>query len=176
MEEILASIRRIISEDDAPEEAQATAEPEPEVAAEPEPEPFMAEPEPEVIEEAEEEDILELTEMAAAPAASLGDLDIYEAPKAVEPKPAPKPVPRVVAEPVAPKPALVSDFTASTAASAFGALNNALLMPKAGYTLEDFMKDMMRPMLQSWLDENLPSIVEEQVRQEVERISRQSRS
>jgi len=176
MEEILASIRRIISEDDTPEDVKAEeqVEPEPELEIEPEPVSFMAS-EPE--EEVEEEDVLELTEVTTTPRQTMGDLDIYDAP-APEPKPEPRPEPRISmpSEAFAPKQTLVSEITANTAASAFGALNSALLMPKSGYTLEDFMKDMMRPMLQSWLDANLPSIVEEQVRLEVERISRQSRT
>lgn len=177
MEEILASIRRIISEDDTPEEVSAKPEPEPEPEIEPEPEAFMATEPEEVVEDEIEEDVLELTEVTSPPAQSLGDLDIYDAP-APAAKPEPRHEPKIVipTEPITPKAPLVSDITASTAASAFGALNSALLMPKSGHTLEDFMKDMMRPMLQTWLDANLPSIVEEQVRLEVERISRQSRT
>jgi len=81
MEEILASIRRIISEDDAPAEtAPVAAAPEPQPAPEPEPvhssalmdeTPSMEEP------HASEEDVLELTDAYEAPGAeSLGDLDI----------------------------------------------------------------------------------------------------
>ncbi|WP_189486851.1 DUF2497 domain-containing protein [Asticcacaulis endophyticus] len=177
MEEILASIRRIISEDDAPEEAAeapaevAVAEPEP--APEPEPEPMAA-----FEEDEPEDDVLELTEpYVAAPVASIGDLDAYEPVAAVAP-PAPKPEPKPVYS--APEPdfgasRLVSDRTESTAANAFGALTNALLVPKDGRTLEDVLKELMRPMLQDWLDKNLATIVEEQVRLEVERIARQAR-
>jgi uncharacterized protein len=172
MEEILASIRRIISEDDAP------AEEEPKVAAPavkaPEPEPeaaFEPEPEPEPVFEAEEEleDVLELTEPVAAPrpSVSIGDIDAFDP----EPVPAPKPVP------AAPKPAaaLVSERTEAVAASAFGSLTGALLVPQSDRTLEDVTRDLLRPLLQAWLDDNLPGIVEEQVRLEVERIARQSR-
>ena len=102
MEEILASIRRIISEDDAPadtpapdagepEEAAAEApafapEPTPEPQPEPAPEPFMAsEPEP-------EDDALELTDRVD----QVGDLDIYSpttAPASAEPPSLPTPKP-----------------------------------------------------------------------------------
>ena len=61
------------------------------------------------------------------------------------------------------------------AASAFGSLTGALLVPTSDRTLEDVTRDLLRPLLQAWLDENLPGIVEEQVRLEVERIARQSR-
>ncbi|WKL56836.1 DUF2497 domain-containing protein [Asticcacaulis sp. ZE23SCel15] len=174
MEEILASIRRIISEDDAPEEAAeapaevAVAEPEP--APEPEPEPMAA-----FEEDEPEDDVLELTEpYVAAPVASIGDLDAYEPAVAPAPKPEPKPV-FSAPEPDFGASRLVSDRTESTAANAFGALTNALLVPKDGRTLEDVLKELMRPMLQDWLDKNLASIVEEQVRLEVERIARQAR-
>ena len=167
MEEILASIRRIISEDDAPEDTEAKAAPEP-VAVAPEPEP---EPEDEP-----EEDVLELTETYdAGPAVSIGDIDAYEP---VAAKPAPRPEPRAEPKPYKAEPkmdSLVSERTESYAASAFGSLTSALLVPQSERTLEDVTRDLLRPLLQQWLDQNLPGIVEEQVRLEVERIARQSR-
>jgi cell pole-organizing protein PopZ len=39
-------------------------------------------------------------------------------------------------------------------------------------TLEDLVKDMLKPMLKSWLDDNLPTMVERLVRAEIERVSR----
>ena len=168
MEEILASIRRIISEDDAPpaEAAEAPHE-EPAAAFEAAPEP---EPEPEP--EAAHEDVLELTERVAPPAESIGDIDAYE-------KPAPAPAP-VVAPAPAPAPAfsrkpeerLVSEPSASAAASAFDNLSAAISMPPAGRTLEDLAGELLRPLLKAWLDENLPRIVEAKVAEEVERIAR----
>jgi cell pole-organizing protein PopZ len=166
MEEILASIRRIISEDDAPDEAAEPAvEPEPEAVAEAEPEPVVGQ------EAEEEEDVLELTQPfePAQGTVSIGDIDAYE-PEAA-PAPAPKPAPK----PAAPSAGLVSKSTEAAAASAFGSLTSNLLVPKSDRTLEDVTRDLLRPLLQAWLDENLPAIVEEQVRLEVERISRQGR-
>lgn len=166
MEEILASIRRIISEDDAPEDAEAKAAPEPAAAA-PAPAP---EPEPEI--EDEDEDVLELTDTWEAPKSDVvGDIEAYEP----EPEPAPAPAPRPAPVAAAPSAGLVSERTAATAASAFGALTGAIQVPKSDRTLEDVTRDLLRPLLQAWLDENLPSIVEEQVRTEVERIARQAR-
>jgi cell pole-organizing protein PopZ len=75
----------------------------------------------------------------------------------------------------APSVGLVSERTESIAASSFGALTSNLLVPHSDRTLEDVAKDLLRPMLQAWLDQHLPAIVEEQVRLEVERIARQSR-
>ncbi|HVZ29494.1 MAG TPA: DUF2497 domain-containing protein [Asticcacaulis sp.] len=165
MEEILASIRRIISEDDAPEDGAAPAAP----AAEPEPAEAAFEAAP-AAEEEPDEDVLELTETYEAPkAVSIGDIDAFEA----EPEPAPAPAPKPKAAAV--EGGLVSQRTEASAASAFGNLTGALLVPHSDRTLEDVTRDLLRPLLQAWLDENLPGIVEEQVRQEVERIARNSR-
>ncbi len=167
MEEILASIRRIISEDDAPEDAGAQAAPEPEpVAAAPAPEP-QAE-----MEDEDSDDVLELTETWEAPKSEVvGDIEAYEP----EPEPEPAPPPRPAPVAAAPSAGLVSDRTAAAASSAFGALTGAIQVPKSDRTLEDVTRDLLRPLLQAWLDENLPRIVEEQVRIEVERLSRQGR-
>ena len=74
MEEILASIRRIISEDDAPAEAPAAAAPAPVAAREPEPV-VHAPPPAAHHEEEEDEDVLELNEPAPHSAAEThGDL------------------------------------------------------------------------------------------------------
>ncbi len=172
MEEILASIRRIISEDDAPEDAAAQAVAEPEV--EEEDDAFAAAAEPEAdSEEAAEDDVLELTETYEAPeSVSIGDIDAYTPAAAPEPAPAPKPAPVLAPASVG---GLVSERTESIAASSFGALTSNLLVPHSDRTLEDVAKDLLRPMLQAWLDQHLPAIVEEQVRLEVERIARQSR-
>jgi cell pole-organizing protein PopZ len=170
MEEILASIRRIISEDDAPpaDEAEAApaaeapaAEPEPEPEAAPEPEPAAAEPEPVAAAEPEpaapaEEEALELTDKVE----THGDLDVVAA---APPEPAPIP---------APAESLVSEHAASAAASSFGQLSAAIAMPKADRTLEDVVRELLRPLLQQWLDDNLPTIVQRAVETEVERIAR----
>lgn len=170
MEEILASIRRIISEDDAPadEAAEAAPEPEPEVAE------AAAEP-VQGHEAEEEEDVLELTQPfePAQGTVSIGDIDAYEPEPEPAPAPAPKPAPKAASG--GSSAGLVSKSTEAHAASAFGSLTSSLLVPKSDRTLEDVTRDLLRPLLQAWLDENLPGIVEEQVRMEVERISRQGR-
>ena len=55
--------------------------------------------------------------------------------------------------------------------SAFASLTHTVLSQNAR-TLDDLVKDMLRPMLKSWLDDNLPSLVERLVRAEIERVSR----
>jgi cell pole-organizing protein PopZ len=176
MEEILASIRRIISEDDAPAaEAEAEAAPEtPHLAAVPAPEP---EPEPEVepepVVEAQAEDVLELTQrVEPPPAETVGDLDVYTKAEP-ELKPVPQPSPQVVALVAGDDDEeLVGESTAFAAASAFGNLTSSIPLPAPGRTLEDLTRELLRPLLKAWLDENLPRIVESKVAEEVERISR----
>lgn len=171
MEEILASIRRIISEDEpgaegAPAEAEAEETP-----AEAQAEIPIPEEEP-----AEDDGVLELTERVE----TVGDLDVYAASSEPEAEPEPlaafEPEPEAEPEPeLAPLPpgeGLVGDPAAALAASAFGKLSGAILMPAEGRTLEDVVRELLRPMLKQWLDDNLPTIVETAVQSEVERIAR----
>jgi uncharacterized protein len=193
MEEILASIRRIISEDDAPAETPpAAAAPTPE--PEPEPEPaaaetvFAAPAEPEAEPEAVEEDVLELTELYEAPAEeassseTIGDLDIVET--APEPEPEAELVETADAAPEPAYDALVGESAAASAASAFAGLAASFKKPQApaaasgdlpfvsGNTVEAMVAEMLRPLLKDWLDNNLPGIVQAAVQKEVERIAR----
>jgi len=185
MEEILASIRRIISEDEAPAEGAAPAppEPEPEPVAAASDSPTSMEDQIAAIraaagvaaEEADDGD-LELTQKVE----THGDLDFVEAEPAPEPaaaeaefdEPLP-PLDDLVAEaPAAPADGLVSASVAAATAATFGRLSSGILMPAEGRTLEDVVREMLRPMLQQWLDDNLPAIVQQAVDAEVDRISR----
>jgi hypothetical protein len=185
MEEILASIRRIISEDDAPAdtgEATPPAATEPAEApvalAEPEAEPEpMREPEPEPHHAADlDDEVLELTERFEPPAhepepePQLEEFDAIGDIAAVAPRPAPTPAP-VFDEPESDE-GLVSAPAAQVASSSFIQLARTVSMPVEGRVLEDVVRDLLRPLLKEWLDKNLPEIVEAQVRAEVERISR----
>jgi cell pole-organizing protein PopZ len=49
------------------------------------------------------------------------------------------------------------------------------ILSKNARTLEDLVKDMLKPMLKNWLDDNLPTMVERLVREEIERVTRGSR-
>jgi cell pole-organizing protein PopZ len=73
-------------------------------------------------------------------------------------------------EPDAPHP-LLSQSTAAAVDSAFNSLAQTVLSNNAR-TLEDLVKEMLRPMLKTWLDDNLPKLVEKIVRAEIERVSR----
>ncbi|WP_370954313.1 PopZ family protein [Bosea sp. RCC_152_1] len=70
---------------------------------------------------------------------------------------------------------LLSDQASSAVTSAFGQLANTVLSSNAR-TLEDLVKDMLKPMLKTWLDDNLPLMVERLVRAEIERVARGGRS
>jgi cell pole-organizing protein PopZ len=192
MEEILASIRRIIADDDttkappAGEPAKAapsapkSAAPPPRMPAPP---PRGAEPEPNAVELAEADpepdsgieeqsaDILELTESMAAPppapSASAPQFRTIDGASDVSFDDAierPAPQPRGEQE-------LISRSTRAAVDSAFNSLAQTVLVQNAR-TLEDLVREMLRPMLKSWLDENLPGLVERLVRAEIERVSR----
>ncbi len=214
MEEILASIRRIISdeseEDEAPEEApveESTPEPEPEPAdvpeeetepepeeepvaasqddidsmfdtpepeSEPEPEPepepvyepepepepvYEPEPEPEPVYEPEpEEDIFDLTEAVAPIMQAAAQSEYVSRP----------------AEAGAPIEGIVSANIGQQAGISFDNLTHMMVAkyPGADNTLEALVREMLKPMLKMWLDQNLPQIVQDAVEREVARISR----
>jgi len=175
MEEILASIRRIISEDETPAAAEADAgEPALEVAPDPEPPAPPAMAAPAEVEPAEEDEVLELTDRVDAapePTESHGDIDVYP----VEAEPEPPPPPRAPEPRAGDEEPLVGRGAAESAASSFGQLAQSLAMPRDGRTLEDVVRELLRPLLKAWLDEHLPGIVQAKVEAEVERIARGGR-
>lgn len=208
MEEILASIRRIIADEDAQPKASppkpAAVEAPPPKKIEPKPAP---EPEPEPV--AEDEDVLDLamaqaeaemvaeTNEAAALDDGLADLGFVEPQAPIEPDPEPEPEPAPIppSKPAAraappppppperaPRPAppdrpsspetpLMSEEAGHAASQAFGALAQAIFSHEPR-TIEDLTKELLRPMVKSWLDDNLPGLVERLVREEIERVAR----
>jgi cell pole-organizing protein PopZ len=230
MEEILASIRRIIADDEAkppaaekppepakpvmaaparpavtqdvaPPKAPAAAKPAP---APPPPQPAAAPPannsqddidallagleiatsaeeiRPAPVEPAEPE-VLELTDEMAVPTPPppqpsfqrvepQDDIEFAESPasRAVHRQPAYEPP---VFDPPMPKQPILSQSTVSAVESAFNTLAHTVLSNNAR-TLEDLVKEMLRPMLKAWLDDNLPGLVERIVKAEIERVSR----
>ena len=117
----------------------------------------MAVPEPpqSAFHKVEPQDDLEFTETAAA--------------RAVHRRPAFEPPPFESSAPPAQQ--ILSRSTVSAVESAFNSLANTVLSNNAR-TLEDLVKEMLRPMLKSWLDDNLPGLVERIVKAEIERVSR----
>jgi uncharacterized protein len=200
MEEILASIRRIIADDDSnkppPKAADPVPPPPPPVAQRSEPIPPPAPPHaapamrqaeidamlsnlnaesPPPPEEPPAPDVLELTEsMATAepqpPNGGFrtidGQSDVVFEERALDAEPAP--AWRAAA---AAGDALISARTTAAVDSAFNTLAHTVLVQNAR-TLEDLVREMLRPMLKTWLDDNLPGLVERLVRAEIERVSR----
>jgi cell pole-organizing protein PopZ len=103
----------------------------------------------------EPEDDLEFTETAASRA--MHRQPVFEPPPLETPAPPPQQI--------------LSRSTVSAVESAFNSLANTVLSNNAR-TLEDLVKEMLRPMLKSWLDDNLPGLVERIVKAEIERVSR----
>jgi uncharacterized protein len=125
---------------------------------------------------APEPEVFELTDDMALPEPASfqkvepdDDLEFTEAARAAQRQPAYEP-------PVesAPPQQILSRSTVSAVESAFNSLANTVLSNNAR-TLEDLVKEMLRPMLKSWLDDNLPGLVERIVKAEIERVSRGSR-
>ena len=212
MEEILASIRRIIADDDAAKSPPAPSEPPkaPPVAAAPlrpvappPPPPvpeFVPVPvaEPSVHETALDEMLAELNATPAPvadPAEEMASdvLDLTEAMAAPAGPSAPgfrtidgqsdivfEDSPEHFAEsddrsrlqfPERGQRSLMSSATSAAVDSAFNSLAHTVLVQNAR-TLEDLVKEMLQPLLKSWLDDNLPGLVERLVKAEIERVSR----
>lgn len=66
---------------------------------------------------------------------------------------------------------LLSSAVADRVAESFDSLSTVVLN-QTPRTMEDLVRDMLRPMLKSWLDENLPPLVERLVRVEIDQIRR----
>ena len=176
MEEILASIRRIIADDQDGARVPASVAPTPQPAA--------------------KDDILDDAELNSSRAGSqefeveqedglLSDADEpgerddlpdnKPEPAAFEPPPPPVDEPHSRPPRALPRSsepdALLSGAAQATAAHAFQMLSTTVLNSNPR-TLEDLVKDMLRPLLKAWLDDNLPPLVERLVRAEIERVAR----
>lgn len=180
MEEILASIRRIIEDNDTERAPQA---PQNKVAHEIAP----------AIDGGQAAEELasfraELSE-AVAPAAAVAVEKVepvVEAPVEAQPRVEPPvfqsraepPVLQMVPPPEQPaaKPAadLVSADAGRKVAAAFGELSDAFAAQRRR-SFDEIAEEMLKPMLRDWLDENLPTMVERLVREEIERIARGDR-
>ena len=130
-------------------------------------------------------DILDLTESMEAPAFSpppppaqppqfrkieaISDVSFDESEQRPVMQQAEAPVAPILREPT--DQGLLSNATSAAVDSAFNTLAQTVLVKNAR-TLEDLVREMLRPMLKSWLDDNLPGLVERLVRAEIERVAR----
>lgn len=157
IEEILESIRQIISEDGEQPAAAAPA-PKPAAAA-PAPAPKPA-PKPAV-----PQNVLDLTDRVVAEPSPI-QIDMQDVPVQEE-------------QPFADNGGLISDPTTDAAAAAMArllagnvAVENNVPGRVGNVTLEDMARELMRPLIKSWLDQNLPRVIEKMVAKEIEKISR----
>jgi cell pole-organizing protein PopZ len=70
-----------------------------------------------------------------------------------------------------PKPAILSEHAGRQVAAAFDELSEAFAASRRR-SFDEMAEEMLRPMLQDWLDNNLPVLVERLVREEIERVAR----
>ncbi|TIW14412.1 MAG: DUF2497 domain-containing protein, partial [Mesorhizobium sp.] len=68
------------------------------------------------------------------------------------------------------RPAILSEHTGRQVAAAFGELSDAFAS-RGKKSFDEMAEEMLRPMLQDWLDNNLPTLVERLVREEIERVA-----
>jgi uncharacterized protein len=145
MEDILASIKKIIAEDSDKKLSPSLSvrrAPSHDVPVR------ETEVEAEVVEapaavDADEADVFELKAEAIEPAPVVDDAEI------------------------------VSDTTAAASRTALSSLSRLIVKPEVegSDTLEGVVREMLRPMLKEWLDANLPQLVEAMVAKEIARIS-----
>ena len=177
MEEILASIRRIIADDEEPQQFS----------------------EAEAQNSSPLKNVLDIAELHVSPLLgstpnepvlgpwSRGDAAFLDAlsehgsgeaasalrePEDFGPEPIIVPAPVLKnAAPAQTAEALLSSEAVASVSGAFSRLSESI-RPAQPTTVEDLMKEMLRPMLKAWLDDNLPPLVERLVREEIERVAR----
>ena len=154
MDDILASIRRILNEDEVNGGAPSAAKPSAEAEA--------ASVEP-----------LDLTEaMMVKPVMTSVPLPVPEAtPPGFEPGDAPAPPPQPAASD-----GLIAPAVAAATTAALGQLLRTVAaertapVHRGGPSIEDVVREELRPLLKAWLDQHLPPLVERLVRAEIERV------
>jgi hypothetical protein len=180
MDDILASIRKIISDDEA--RAQVNSQQAASQAGRPGVAPLDAEAKSRP---AGQDDVLMLTDLIEDTKPGVADaLSAIPLPRIDPVHAADMPQPSV--EPPRPESSLVGAAVAGAATSAFARLNQAVqdsvpppvapdpgpAVGGSGKTVEDLVKEMLRPMLKEWLDRNLPPMVERYVEREIVRLTR----
>jgi cell pole-organizing protein PopZ len=154
MEEILASIRRIIAED-------GEGKPAPEAPA------------PASVEA--EEEVLELTEVVDEPAAPEPAIEEPAPPPRLRPAaPPPPPPPEGADSRLVSAPTAAASVAALSQLAAISAKRDGLGLGNGQLTIEELVRDLLKPMLRDWLDANLPAMVERLVHEEIERMVREA--
>jgi len=160
MEEILASIRSIIADDREP------------VAARSGPKPDAAPSGPQIVYSKDETAPARAVEPPPPEPQTPKVVWSQPLPQAIPAASAPKPEPAPAAEEEAAP--LLSDQADEAVSSAFEALSTSLAL-QSSELAENVAREILRPLLKTWLDENLPSMVERLVKAEIQRVARGGR-
>jgi len=176
MEDILASIRRILSEDTGGSAADAET-----------PKPAAAKPRPVEPEPPDDQDLAEFDEPDPEPLAPMDQSSVDDLFATPEPEPEPAPPPPPPRRPAMPPEdifllspqmraghTLVSAQTAGESTDVLSQLARAILdrrdiaVVTRDVTLEGMVREMLRPLLREWLDRNLPYLIERLVKKEID--------
>ena len=199
MDDILASIRKIISDDEARAQVSGNAAPPVQPANAPI---DLRSAGPRAAGNGSREDVLLLTDLIEEPTLSapppepmaptpipLQRIDPVSASEMPQPPFETAPAPRPAPAPSFDQP-LAASSAAGAATSAFDRLNQvveerkaapavaapsaipAMAIGEGGKTIEDLVKEMLRPMLKEWIDRSLPPMVEQLVEREIARLTR----
>lgn len=178
IEEILTSIRQIISDDDDDEGAEDAPESPPEPEEEvveltekiedepPEPE---EEPEPEPEEQAIEVEMLD----SEPEPVSEPEPEEQAAPEP-EFEPEEEPVPVEDKTAADDDDSLLTEAAEDAAFEAFSELAKKTAVEHNGITIEEIVRSELRPLLKGWLDKHLPSIIERLVQEELDRVAKRA--
>lgn len=170
MEEILASIKRIIADDGLA--GNTRLRPRADATEQTSPEPVL-----ELTEPAAEPVRVEPTPAPPPPAAAAAPSEAHASVLAPAPIGSPwaAPVasaPMPVHAPLAEASTLVSDDAAVASRHSLSALSSAVARaPASDNSVEGLVRELLRPMLKEWLDARLPEIVESLVAREIARIT-----
>ncbi len=202
IEEILASIRQIISDDDPkaeenPAAVTAPADPVPVASESAAPAPVSSQGAVDdifdLVDEVDEKPDFSVPEPEPQP---LIEVDLREP----EPEPEPEPdttnaldelqkmaneLPASFAAPLVPSApdsgdSVFSGIAAAATLGAFSKLSETVTLERqravaGSVTLEDIVKELLTPILRQWIDQHVPGLVERLVREELEKLARQAR-
>jgi cell pole-organizing protein PopZ len=199
MDDILASIRKIISDDEARAQVAGQTASSPATSPPPRPPIFPSADSrpattPRPISPTKRDDVLLLTDLIeepsrplrpVAPPVPLPRIDPASAAEMPQPNVDPTPAPSSPGSAPASDP-LIGETVAGVTSSAFERLSQAVqesvpspavsdpgpAVGASGKSIEDLVKEMLRPMLKEWLDRNLPPMVERFVEREIARLTR----
>jgi uncharacterized protein len=167
MEEILASIRSIIADDKEPSPASVPA-PKPSASVGPQIV-YSNDSLPSV------RAIAPAAEAASAPPPERPAEVAASSPKIAWDKPAAvAPEFEQIAPPAEEEEPFVSEVTDAAVSASFNALSASVALQSSAM-VESLTREVLRPMLKTWLDDNLPSLVERLVRAEIQRVARGGR-